>query len=141
MRYRSAVSPVLAALLCLLILALLGGGVLALLLLTGAGRVLLPLIDFVLALLLVWVLFGTWYDLDPGALVLHAGPLKEVIPYSELRVAARIRGRGFLMALAFDRLELNPGLDPSKGRIVLSPEREDEFLEELKKRCPGIEIR
>ena len=45
------------------------------------------------------------------------------------------------MALAFDRLELNHGLNPERGRIVLSPEREDEFLEELARRCPDIQIK
>ena len=141
MRYRSAVSPAMAALYLLLTLLLLAGAVLSLTFLTGTIRILLALLDLALAGLLIWAFFSTGYTLDPGALVLRSGPIREVIPYREIRVAARTRGYGFLMALSFDRLELNPGLNPEKGRFVLSPEREDEFLEELKKRCPELEIR
>ncbi len=46
-----------------------------------------------------------------------------------------------MMALAFDRLELNPGVNPERGRIVLSPSARTNFLAELARRCPGIRIK
>ncbi len=141
MRYRSAVSPAMAALFALFVLLLLAGGALALTRLTGPARVVLPVLDGLLAALLVWAFFTTRYTLAPDALVLQCGPLTERLPYGEIRTAVRTRGYGFLMCLAFDRLELNPGEDPARGKIVLSPEREDEFLEELARRCPDLQIR
>ena len=46
-----------------------------------------------------------------------------------------------MMALGFDRLQINAGINPEKGKTVLSPENEDEFLRELSLRCPELEIR
>lgn len=141
MQYRSAKSPGMMALFALLLLILAAAVVLSLTFLTGAMRIVVAVIDAVLALLLVWVLCATTYTFETDALVLKCGPLREEHPYAGLESAVRTRGYGFMMALAFDRLELNPGVNPERGRIVLSPEREDEFLAELARRCPGIRIK
>ena len=124
-----------------LFIILIGAVVLSLLFLSGAVRIIIPLIDAVLVFLLVWVLCATYYTFEKDALVLHCGPVRESYPYSELQSAVRTRGYGFMMALAFDRIELNHGVNPERGAIVLSPEREDEFLAELARRCPGIKIK
>ena len=129
------------ALFALFILILATAVVLSLAFLSGAMRIVVAVVDTILALLLVWVLCATYYTLEADALVLKCGPLLEAYPYSELETVVRTRGYGFMMALAFDRLELNPGVNPERGRIVLSPEREDDFLAELARRCPGIQIK
>lgn len=141
MRYRSAKSPAVTVVFVLFILLLAAVSVFAALVLSGAVRVLLPILDGLLAAFSIWVYFSTYYVLDPGALLLHSGPLRMSVPYTEIRTVVRTRGYGFFMALAFDRLELDPGLVTERGRVVLSPEREEEFLRELAQRCPGIEIR
>ena len=141
MQYRSAKSPGMMALFALLLLILAAAVVLSLTFLTGAMRIVVAVVDAVLALLLIWVLSATTYTFETDALVLKCGPLREELPYAGLVSAVRTLGYGFMMALAFDRLELNPGVNPERGRIVLSPEREDEFLAELARRCPGIRIK
>ncbi len=138
--FRSAKSPGMMALFALLMLILATASILALIFLTGAGRIVVAAIDILLILLFIWVLCATYYTFGDSALILRCGPLREEYDYSELKTALRTRGYGFVMALAFDRLELNAGLNPERGRIVLSPEREDAFLEELARRCPGLQI-
>ncbi len=141
LQYRSAKSPGMMALFALLLLVFTAAVVLSLLFLSGPARIVIAVVDAILALLLVWVLCCTYYTLGETALLLQCGPLHEEYPYEELKTVVRTRGYGFVMALAFDRLELNHGLNPERGRIVLSPEREDEFLEELARRCPDIQIK
>ena len=141
MQYRSAKSPGMMGVFAALFAALITTSILSILFVNGALRILIPVVDVLLALLLVWVLTTTYYTFTENALELHCGPLHEVYPYAELKTAVRTRGYGFVMALAFDRLELNHDLDPTRGKIVLSPEREDEFLAELASRCPEIEIK
>ena len=126
---------------CPLLLVFTAAVVLSLLFLSGPARIVIAVVDAILALLLIWVLCCTYYTLGETALLLQCGPLHEEYPYEELKTVVRTRGYGFVMALAFDRLELNHGLNPERGRIVLSPEREDEFLEELARRCPEIQIK
>lgn len=141
MTYRSAKSSGMMALFALLILILITASILALTCLTGAIRMIVTVVDILLVLLLIWVWCTTYYTFGDDALVLKCGPLREEYPYGELKTVVRTRGYGFVMALAFDRLELNPGLNPERGRMILSPEREDDFLAELARRCPGIQIR
>ncbi len=129
------------ALFALFILIFAAAIVLSLTFLSGAMRVVAAVVDALLTILLVWMLCTTCYTFGEDSLVLKCGPLREAYPYGELKTAVRTRGYGFVMALAFDRLELNPGLNPERGRIVLSPEREDEFLAELARRCPDIQIK
>ena len=73
--------------------------------------------------------------------MLHSGPFNDAIAYKDIKTVDKTRGVNFVMALAFDRLQINANLNPEKGKIVLSPENEDEFLEELAARCDGLEIR
>ncbi len=141
MQFRSAKSPGMMALFASLFVVLIAAVVLSLLFLSGAMRVVVPVIDVILMLLLAWVLCATYYTFEADALVLRCGPVCESYPYEELQTAVRTRGYGFMMALSFDRIELNHGINPERGAIVLSPEREDEFLAELARRCPGIKIK
>lgn len=141
MQFRSAKSPGMMALFALLFVIFIAAVILSLLFLSGVIRIIVPMADIILALLLLWVLCATYYTFEQDALVLHCGPVRESYPYSELQTADRTRGYGFMMALAFDRIELNHGINPERGAIVLSPEREDEFLAELARHCPGIKIK
>ena len=141
MQYHSAKSPGMMALFALFLFILAAAVVLSLLFLSGAMRFVVAAIDAILAALLIWVLCATSYTFEQDALILRCGPLREAYAYADLKTVVRTRGYGFMMALAFDRFESNPSLNPERGKIVLSPEREDDFLAELARRCPGIQIR
>ena len=95
----------------------------------------------IVAALLVWVRLCTYYELRDDCLYLRSGPFRDEIPYDEIKTVDKTRGWNFIMALGFDRLQINAGINPEKGKTVLSPENEDEFLRELSLRCPELEIR
>jgi len=104
-------------------------------------KYLIALMCLIVVALVVWVRFDTWYELRKTGLYLKSGPFHDLIPYDEIKTVDKTRGWDFIMALDFDRLQINAGLDPEKGKIVLSPKDEDLFLEELKARCEGLEVR
>ena len=141
MQYPSSRCPGMTAIFALLFILLSAAAVLSVLILDGVLRVLFPVVELAIAALFVWVLTGTRYTLAEDALILQCGPIREELPYHEIRSVYKTRGHSFLMALDFDRLELNPGLDAARGKIVLSPVREDEFIEELRKRCPELIVK
>ncbi|MBE6936269.1 MAG: hypothetical protein E7458_07165 [Ruminococcaceae bacterium] len=141
MQYPSSRCPGMTAIFALLFILLSAAAVLSVLFLDGVLRVLFPVMELAIAALFVWVLTGTRYTLAENALILQCGPIRDELPYREIKSVYKTRGHGFLMALDFDRLELNPGLDPTRGKIVLSPVREDEFIEELRKRCPELIVK
>lgn len=104
-------------------------------------KYLIALMCLIVVALVIWVRCATWYELRDDVLYLRSGPFHDEIPYTEIKTVDKTRGMDFIMALDFNRLQLNAGLNPEKGKIVLSPEREDEFLAELSRRCPELEIR
>lgn len=141
MQYPSSRCPGMTAIFALLFVLLAAAALLSVWILDGVLRVLFPILELAIAALLFWVLTGTRYTLAENALVLQCGPIRDELPYHEIKSVYRTRGYSFLMALDFDRLELNPGLDAARGKIVLSPVREDEFIEELRKRCPELIVK
>jgi uncharacterized membrane protein YdbT with pleckstrin-like domain len=104
-------------------------------------KYLIALMCLMVVALVIWVRCATWYELREESLYLRSGPFHDEIPYGEIRTVDKTRGIDFIMALDYNRLQINAGLNPEKGKIVLSPEREDEFLAELGRRCPELEIR
>lgn len=103
-------------------------------------KYLLIIFELFVVFMLLSVLFDTHYELRDDSLFMKGGLFRSEIAYKDIKTVARTRGYSFFMTLAINRLEINAGLDPEKGKIVLSPEREDEFLDELKKRCPDMVI-
>ena len=104
-------------------------------------RFLIALMCLIVVVMVIWVRMDTWYELRKNGLYLKSGPFHDLIPYSEIKTVDKTRGWDFIMALDFDRLQLNAGLNPEKGKIVLSPVNEDEFIEALRARCDGLEVR
>ena len=141
MHYPSSRCPGMTAIFALFFLVILAAAVLSVLFLDGALRILFPLCELAVGALLFWVLTGTGYTLKDKALELRCGPIRDELPYEEIKSVYKTRGYSFIMALDFDRLELNPGLDATRGKIVLSPVREDEFIAELQKRCPELLVK
>ena len=141
MRFESAKSTGMRlgiAALCAIIVAL---AVLYCIFFDGFFKYIVALMCIAVAALLIWVRVDTYYVLREKSLLLKSGPFRDVIPYDEIKTADKTRGWNFIMALDFNRLQINAGLNPEKGKIVLSPENEDEFLAELAKHCPELKIR
>lgn len=141
MRYNSAKSPRMTLMIYALVLAAAAVAVLYCVFFETVLRFVIAALCLVVVALVLWVHNSTWYELRERSLVLHSGPFNDAIAYKDIKTVDKTRGVNFVMALAFDRLQINANLNPEKGKIVLSPENEDEFLEELSARCDGLEIR
>ncbi len=141
MRFESAKSPRMTLLIYALSAAAVAVAVLYCIFFETVLRFLIAALCLAAAALALWVHASTWYELRERSLYLHSGPFNDAIAYKDIKTVDKTRGVNFVMALAFDRLQINANLDPEKGKIVLSPENEDEFLAELAKRCPEMKIR
>ena len=141
MRFESAKSPRMTILMYVLILIAVAVAVLYCLYFENVLRFVVAALCLAVVGMVIWVRMTTWYELRAASLYLHAGPFTDRIPYGDIQTVDKTRGWNFIMALDTDRLEINAGINPEKGRIVLSPENEDAFLEELKKHCPDMQIR
>lgn len=140
MYFKSAKNPRLIVLRLVAITLVAALAVLTLIYLQSFIKYLLAAFELFVIVLLTSALVSTGYELADVALIFKNGFMRSELPYAEIKTAARTRGTNFITALAINRLELNAGLDPTRGKIVLAPEREDEFLAELSKRCPELEI-
>lgn len=141
MRFESAKSPRMTVLMYALALIAVVVAVLYCLYFETVLRFFIAALCLAVVGMVIWVRMTTWYELRAASLYLHAGPFQDRIPYADIQTVDKTRGWNFIMALNTNRLQINAGINPEKGNIVLSPEREDEFLEELKKHCPDVIIR
>lgn len=119
-RYRSARSPLLAAL-------LLAPACACLALARTAGPAELIVLALV-ALFPLWLLFWTDYTLAPDALTVRCGPLRWRVALADITGVAAVRDLASGPALAFDRLALDYG--PGR-RLLISPVPRAAFLAHL----------
>lgn len=93
----------------------------------------------VVVFLLLWIYFGTWYQLTSTEFIYRSGPLRGKIPINEIREI--VKGK-----------TLYAGIKPAtagKGLIIrfrkfdeiyISPKTNDSFVDEILKRNPKIII-
>ncbi len=91
-----------------------------------------------LALLTVWILHATSYEVGPSALVIHCGPLVKAIPVDAIHEIYPTDESSSAPALSLDRLCVNY-VDHGKHRSVLiSPERQLHFLRSIAEQVPEL---
>ncbi|TCP58112.1 PH (Pleckstrin Homology) domain-containing protein [Tumebacillus sp. BK434] len=83
--------------------------------------------------LILW-LFNTYYEFRENELYIKGGPFRWRIPYQQIRSVRKTRSIISGPALSLDRMEIRSTYDS----VLISPEREAEFLAELKKRSPQL---
>jgi len=95
----------------------------------------LPSVVFIL-----WIYWGTYYELRANYLYCRSGPFFEEIPYekiSSLRLCQSILAS---MALSTQRIEIR---QHSRGYVLgtsyISPLNREDFLQELTRRCKNLE--
>ncbi|NLJ80635.1 MAG: PH domain-containing protein [Firmicutes bacterium] len=95
-------------------------------------------VSLVLAALFTgWIWFGTAYVLTGSRLIIKCGPFRQTIDLKDIAGVKRTRNPLSAPALSLQRLEIKR----RKGSYALiSPQEEARFLEELKKRNPGISV-
>jgi len=91
-------------------------------------------------LFLLWMLFGTYYELWDTHLYCKSGPFFERIYYDRIKSLKLSRNMLSSMALSRDRIEIKQhGKGYIAGTTYISPVDRESFLIELKKRCGKLE--
>ncbi|MBM7868474.1 hypothetical protein GTO89_16335 [Heliobacterium gestii] len=95
------------------------------------------IIGIIMALVYFWRVFSTGYYLKDTALTVKSGPFRKTIDYREISRIKKVRDViSFGYALSEERLEIVYG--NHEDYVLISPNMEEDFLRELKKRCPQI---
>ena len=89
--------------------------------------------------LLLWVYYGTYYELRDDYLYCRCGPFSEKIAYSKIKSVRFSRNMLSSMALSLDRIEIKQhGKGFILGTTYISPENRKEFMRELISRCNNL---
>jgi hypothetical protein len=90
--------------------------------------------------ILVWIYFGTYYELREDHLLCRSGPFRERIPYGNIRSVKPSRNLFSSMALSSQRIEIKQrGRGFFTGTTYISPVDRERFIELLKSRCDDLE--
>jgi hypothetical protein len=85
---------------------------------------------------LLWLLFGTFYELRDEYLYCRSGPFVERIGYDKISYLGYSENMLYSMALSSRRIEIRQyGKSYIAGTIMISPENREIFLGYLKQRC------
>ncbi len=91
--------------------------------------------------LLLWIYFGTYYELRDEYLYCRSGPFTEKIAYSKIKSLKLSRNMLSSMALSGDRIEIK---QHEKGYFLgttyISPEKREQFMSELISRCKNLSL-
>ena len=105
---------------------------------TSAGRpgvFPLALVTVLIAVIIVWTVLSTYYEIDDGLLMAHSGPFRWRIPLKDITRVRESRSTRSGPALSMDRLEITW----SEGKVLLiSPRDKAGFLAVLHRRAPQL---
>jgi hypothetical protein len=85
---------------------------------------------------LLWALYGTWYDLTDTELRVHSGPLRWRIPISSIQSVHRTYNPLSSPACSLNRLHIHHR--EHRWGLLISPDRQAEFLDELAAMDPDL---
>lgn len=89
---------------------------------------------------LLWMYWGTYYELRPDHLYCRSGPFVERIPYARIKSAVLSRNLLSSMALSSKRIEIRQhGKGYLAGTTFISPVGRESFLSDLLRRCNNLE--
>ncbi len=88
---------------------------------------------------LLWIYFGTYYELRDEYLYCRSGPFIEKIEYPKIKSVKLSRNMLSSMALSLDRIEVKQhGKGYLLGTTYISPENREQFMSELIGRCKNL---
>jgi hypothetical protein len=96
-------------------------------------------LTLLLALLMGWIWFGTYYEFVGDFLVSHTGPFKESLRLDRILSVRATSNMLSSAALSRDRLEIRYGTKAYQITLVSPLDREG-FLVDLRLRCPGADL-
>lgn len=105
-----------------------------------SNKLLYGIISGIVIAFLIWLYFGTYYELREDYLYCKSGPINEKIPYDSIKSIKLSENMLSSMALSRKRIEIRQhGKGYITGTTLISPKNREEFLEELKKRCRDLD--
>ncbi len=87
--------------------------------------------------LILWMIYSTGYEIQDRTLSIRAGPFRFKLPLTEIVAVVASRDLSAGPALSGERLLIRWGKD--KKTILVSPERQTEFLASLAASCPQLQ--
>jgi hypothetical protein len=85
----------------------------------------------------LWVWLGTGYTLTDWGIAVRSGPFRWAVDYNAISAVRRTRNPLSAPALSLNRLALVHG----RGvQLLVSPQDQARFLNELQRRCPGASL-
>ncbi|NLW17685.1 MAG: PH domain-containing protein [Firmicutes bacterium] len=135
MRIRSAVDWWLGLLIWLTIAMLL-----SMLAIAPAGeRVRVLLLSLPALVFMLWIYFGTYYELKDAYLYCRSGPFVARIPYDAIKSIRLSRNPLSSMALSLNRIEIiYTSSSIFGGLIYISPPDREWFIQQLEQRCSRL---
>jgi len=96
-------------------------------------------IGFPMIFLIIWIYFGTYYELREGYLYCRAGPFFARINYDKIKSVRLCYNMLSSLALSIKRIQIRQHGKGFLGTIYISPENRELFFRELVKRCKNLE--
>jgi hypothetical protein len=84
---------------------------------------------------MLWIYYGTWYELTDTHLLIRSGPLRVTISLATIESVEPTRSPLSSPALSLDRLRIRYD---RYGFTMISPEHRDRFMAELMRREPAL---
>lgn len=87
---------------------------------------------------MLWIWYGSYYEFKETYLLARMGPFFERIPYERITSARPFKSMISSMALSSKMIELRHGKNYISGTTYISPVNREQFLVELRTRCPNL---
>ncbi|MBA2875128.1 PH domain-containing protein [Thermaerobacillus caldiproteolyticus] len=101
------------------------------------NKLITMIIMIVPALLLSWIWFDTGYKIEESKIMVKSGPYRKTINIKEISSVRTTKNPFAAPALSMDKIEINYG---NFEIVTISPKNKDEFIYQLQKRNPEIQI-
>ncbi|RFU68679.1 PH domain-containing protein [Bacillus sp. V59.32b] len=129
MRYYSKKGPLISVILWGLILWGPGTAIYHFLKDTGEGNLVDVIIPVLVAGLVAWLWFTTYYEINGESLIVRSGPIKKVIHIKTIHSIRRTMNPISSPALSLDRIEIRYNMDDT---VIISPKDKEQFTSALK---------
>ncbi|WP_456271222.1 PH domain-containing protein [Bacillus sp. AK031] len=104
----------------------------------GEGTFAGVIVPVLAAILIIWLMFATYYEINGNVLKVAAGPLRYKIDITSIKSVKPTRNPLSSPALSIDRLEIKYN---KWNTVLISPKDKERFIEELVKINPAIEVK
>ncbi len=92
------------------------------------------------SLFLLWLLFGTYYDMRRRYLLCKCGPFTAKIYYDDIRYVGLSTNLSTSLALSSRRIEIRQYDGDVIWTVMISPVNRELFLDKLRARCPHLDV-